>query len=505
MLKNGKKTQKIHALVKRCEFFIKFAKKFTNLYQNFANFLYITQNDKKGQKLTFNANDTKARANFKNILNFFTPKFTQKNANSKPNTSTFTPKIAQKFTQKLIFIKAILNANKLHIALFAVLCVDFLALSYGISTLSISFYEASVYFGDFSPLKALAHAFTAVFGENEFALRTPFLLLHFLSAYLLYFYALKVTRTPTDAFLALLLFLLLPGTVASALIVNEASFVIAITLLILCTHAYGHKKCFYALLVLTLALDDSFKILYLSLFFYALYKKDTALTAFALAIFAAGVAIYGFDYHGKPRGYFLDTLGVFAACFSPFVFVYYFYVIYRLAFRPQKPLLWFLMSTTLIFCLIFSLRQRLYLEQFLPFCVIATPLLISTLMASYRVRMPKNRLKYKFCICVTAAFLGIFYIAIIFNTLIYHIISEPHKHFAYNYHFAKELALKLKEKGANAVLTDDEMQLRLRFYGIKRGEIFLLKEAKKGDENAFGVGFSGYKEFFVLEKNQGEL
>ena len=385
-------------------------------------------------------------------------------------------------------------------ALFAVITLDLLALIYGISTLSISTYEAKIYFDDDTLTAFLAHAGTKILGENDFGLRMPFVLLHCISAFLLYLFALKITKIPKDAFFSLVLFLLLPGTVASALCVNEASIVICLSLLILCAYEYGFKKGFYVLLMLVLFVDNSFSILFLSLFFYALYKKDMPLIFTTLVLFGASMGLYEFDLGGKPKGYFLDTLGIFAACFSPFVFVYYLYIIYRLAFKPQKSMLWFIMTTSFLFCLIFSMRQKLYLEEFLPFGVICTPLLISSLMSSYRIRLPHLRLKYTIFIECAAIFLIICYVAIIFNTLLYTFMKNPTKHFAYNYHIAKELAYNLKERGINKVKTDKDMQLRLKFYGINESKNLALERVKKRRQADFTLTLGKHDEFYALRK-----
>lgn len=398
-----------------------------------------------------------------------------------------------------------MKLENLHLkALFLVLFIDLLALIYGASTLSISYDEAVLYFdaqneGSLLNLAHfLAHFGTMLFGQNDFALRMPFVLVHLMSALLLYLFALKFTKTPKDALFSLILFLLLPGTVASALIANEAAIVICLSLLILNAQIYGFKKAFYALLILALFVDGSFAILFLSLFFYALYKKEIPLVVLNLGLFAASVGLYGFDLSGRPRGYFLDTLGVFAACFSPIVFLYYFYIIYRLAFRPNKPLLWFIASTSFLFCLIFSMRQRLYLEDFLPFCVIATPLIIATLMNSYRIRLPNLRLKYTILIQSALIFLVLFYLAIIFNTLLYGLLSDHKKHFVYNYHFAKELAISLKNRGLNEIKTDPQMQLRLKFYGINESKNFKLIRVNHPSSLKARVGV--VSEYFIIKR-----
>ncbi len=370
------------------------------------------------------------------------------------------------------------------------LAFDLLALLYGISTLSISTDEAKIYFADEKKflfldhglLYYLTHFGTFIFGQNDFGLRIPILFFHFLSCILLYILALKYTKTHFDSFLSLLLFVLLPGTVASALLVNEASIVIFLTLAILCAYEYEKKWIFYPLLILTLFVDKSFNILFLTFFFFGIYKRNSFLLTLALVLFGLSISFYGFDTGGRPRGYFLDTLGIFAACFSPLVFIYFFYVVYRLTFKEQKSLLWFLMSVTFIFCSLLSLRQKLYLEDFLPFCVICTPLLIKTLMASYRVRLPQFRLRYKIFIECSIIFLLFCYFIIIGNQILYYFVSDPKYNFANNYHLAKELSKELKKQEIFELRVGTSLQPRLKFYGIEDSNIFYLKSIKNKEQ-----------------------
>ncbi|HBD8784176.1 TPA: hypothetical protein KLA21_001813, partial [Campylobacter jejuni] len=224
-------------------------------------------------------------------------------------------------------------------------------------------------------------------------------------------------------------------------------------------------------------------ILFLTFFFFGIYKRNAILFTLSLVLFGASISFYGFDTGGRPRGYFLDTLGIFAACFSPLVFVYFFYTIYRLTFQKYKNLLWFLMSVTFVFCLLLSLRQKLFLDDFLPFCVICTPLLIKTLMQSYRVRLPVFRLRYKIFIECSIIFLIFCYFLIVANQLLYYFINNPNRHFANNYHFAKELALELKKQDVLELATAPSLQKRLRFYGIKNSNKFYLKALKQGDKH----------------------
>ncbi|AJC87410.1 membrane protein [Campylobacter insulaenigrae] len=362
--------------------------------------------------------------------------------------------------------------------LLAFLLLDFCALLYGISTLSISYNEAKIFFYDHSLIAMISRLGTTIFGQNDYGLRIPFVLLHSFSCILLYLLALKCTKTSFDALMSVVLFILLPGSVASALLINESSIVIFLTLLILVLFEYKKNILFYVFLVFSLVIDGKFAILYLAFFFYGIHKRDKILIFSALVLFAIAMSIYGFDASGKPQGYFLDTIGIFAACFSPLIFLYFFYVIYKILLQKEKPLLWFVIATTFIFCLLFSLRQRLFLEDFLPFCVVCTPLLLRYLMSSYRSRLPQLRIKHNIFIECSLIFLVLFYLGLIFNHSFYYILKSPQKHFAYNYHIAKELAKVLKENNILEVQAKKDLALRLKFYGIQEGEKHLLYSDK---------------------------
>jgi hypothetical protein len=45
--------------------------------------------------------------------------------------------------------------------------------------------------------------------------------------------------------------------------------------------------------------------------------------------------MYSFDTGGKPKGYFLDALGVYAAIFSPLLFLYFIYSMYRILIKEE--------------------------------------------------------------------------------------------------------------------------------------------------------------------------
>lgn len=100
-------------------------------------------------------------------------------------------------------------------------------------------------------------------------------------------------------------------------------------------------------------------------------------------------------------------------------------------------------------------------------------------MHSLRIRLKEFR-KIHYTIATTTLVLLVLNFALFsINKYIYLFLENPKKHFAYDFHIAKELALKLSELGINKVSTDDKkMGLRLKFYGIEYGKDFYITSGK---------------------------
>lgn len=378
--------------------------------------------------------------------------------------------------------------------LLAIIAIDICFLLYGLSGLSISYYEADILINQKTPLHYLVKFSCDIFGYNDFGLRVPFLVMHVMNILLIYFISKSILKKPHDSLLVVVVFILLPGINASALVVNEASTAILFTLLFVWCWQKEFFLHAYLLLVVALGIDNSFVILYLSLFFYAIMKKENLLLILSLLLFSLGMYLYGFDSGGKPKGYFLDTMGVYSAVLSPFLFLYYIYTLYRIAIKEDKHILWYISFGSFVFTLIFSLRQRLMLEDFLPFAIIAIPLMVKVFLNSYRVRLPKFRKLHKIISVFVLSTLFISFLLIVTNKVLYLVGDNPQKHFAYKHNVAKELSSWLLDKNVSKVHVDNErLALRLRFYGIENGmdykliEIFSDKSAKDIFTLKFGL------------------
>ncbi|WP_024954425.1 glycosyltransferase family 39 protein [Sulfurospirillum arcachonense] len=358
---------------------------------------------------------------------------------------------------------------------FVVVLISVLFLLYGVSSLSIRYEEAVIFFQSNSLVHYLVYFSTKIFGQTDLALRLPFILLHIASLILLYKIGKLFLKRKLDRVISIALYGMLPGVNSAAILVNGAYIAIFLTLLFVYLYMYGYRKASFVVLVISLFADNSFSILYLSLFFYSVFNKEKHLLWFSLILFGLSMYMFGFDTGGKPKGYFLDTLGVYAAIFSLFLFLYLIYALYRILIKEEKNLLWYISFSSLVLSLILSLRQRLLLEDFAPFVVIAIPLVVKVFFNSYRVRLPIHRKYHNIAFGVVFVFLILNLSVSYFNKPLYYLYKDTSKHLAYKYHVAKDLALILKEKNIrNIYINDKKLALRLKFYGIEDGGKYTL-------------------------------
>ena len=363
-------------------------------------------------------------------------------------------------------------------ALGGILLVDFLFLLFGVHTLSISYKEAVIFFDAHNFLHYLVQLSTQIFGQNDYALRAPFIVLHLLSILLMYQISKFYLKREEDRLLSVVVFVLLPGIVSSALLVNAASVVIFFTLLFIYLFLRRQFYAYMLLLPLLLLVDNSFIILYLGLVAYGIYAKNRPIMIVASLLFLLGLYLYGFAVGGKPRGYFLDTFAAYSLIFSPLLFLYFFYTMYRILVREKKSIVWAISFTALMVSILLSFRQRIMIEDFAPFVVISVPLMVQVFVQSYRTRLPELRRTHNITFVIVFSFLLLNFYATYFNQYFYRFLENPTKHFAYKYHVAYELAAKLHALGIERInCQDKQMQERLRFYKIQSGGAYILKES----------------------------
>ncbi|MDD2292575.1 MAG: hypothetical protein PHV52_09920 [Aliarcobacter sp.] len=364
-------------------------------------------------------------------------------------------------------------------------------------SLSISYKEALNVFVNNSVLSLITNTSIYILGQNDIALRLPFILFYIFSVILMYKITENYFRYEKDRYISIVIFMILPGVLSASLLVNSAIVVIFFTLL----YIYYYKKYnehSYFLLLLFLFIDNSFAILYLALFFYSLKDKNNKLLYFSLVLFFVSMYIYGFSTSGKPRGFLVDTFAIYATVFSPFLFLYFLYTIYRVGIKEDRTLIWYISTTALISSLIFSFRQRIYIEDFAPYVVIFLPFMLKTFFHAYRVRLKEFRTNYNILAGLVVLMLSINVILTFINKPLYLILPNSTKHFVYQYHFIKELAEELSKRDIKSITTDnEELALRLKFYNIDKGDDYFLT-LKNYDYPSERISIKYYgKELFV--------
>ncbi len=360
------------------------------------------------------------------------------------------------------------------ILLFIVLSI----LVYTANDLSISYKEALNVFVNNSLLSLLTNSSIYLFGQNDIALRLPFLIFYLLSIILMYKITDKFFTKQSDRFISIVLFMLLPGLLSASVLVNSAIVVTFLTLLYIFYYQSVGKHS-YILLLLFLFVDNSFAIFFLALFFYSLRKKDKYLLCTSLILFALSMGIYGFDTGGKPRGFLVDTFAIYASIFSPLLFIYFFYSLYRNGIKKDRTLSWYIAITSLVFSLLLSFRQRIYIEDYAPFVVIYLPYMVKSFFHAIRIRLPQFRYRHFYAVSLVLFILFINISLTILNKPLYAFLENPQKHFIYKYDIVKELAQELKANNINEVYSDQlDLILRLKFYEIDEGTKYFVTTKK---------------------------
>lgn len=367
-----------------------------------------------------------------------------------------------------------INENQYKYIYIGILAFLSIILIFVANSLSISYKEALNVLNNSSVLSYITKISMVFFGQNDIAIRLPFILFYILSSVLMYVLTKDYFNKEIDRLTNIVIFMFLPGMLSASLLINSAIVVTFCTLLYLYYYQKYEKHNYY-LLGIFLFVDNSFAIFFLGLFFYALSRKENRLLLVSLLLFGLSMYIYGFSSEGKPRSYFIDTFMIYATVFSPLLFIYYLYSMYRMGIKNKRTLFWYISVTALIFSFLFSFRQKIYIEDFAPYVVITLPIMLKLFFHTLRVRLPEFRKLHHALMKITIFLLVVNSLLTLYNKPLYLLLSNPEKHFVYDYHFAKDIAEILKTNNINNIkVFDKRLEKRLEFYGIKRGDKYVV-------------------------------
>ena len=374
---------------------------------------------------------------------------------------------------------------KTKFILFLILGIDAAILFYEANFLSISPSEALIVYGDSSFLQFITLIFIRIFPIADIGLRFFMIILHLMSALLLFFISKDYIKQDRNRLWLVVLFLLLPGTISSALIVSHASIIIFGLFL----YIYLQKRdelLSHFLALVYLFIEAGFSYMFLGLGLYYFYNKQWKELLFYITLYILSLYMYGFVAHGIPSGHFLDLLGVYSAIFSPILFIYLVYTLYREFLSKNLTKIWFIASTAFLISVVLSFRQRINLEYFAPYLMVLLPLAVQLFISSYRVRLKQHRKKYKLAFIFTAVFLFVNAFVVFFHKELYLFLTNPKRNFSYNVDIAKPLAIELKRRNIFCVQVkkNKDMQRQLHFYGIQKCNDNLLEETSLDSKKA---------------------
>jgi len=350
-------------------------------------------------------------------------------------------------------------------------------------TLSLAYFEVDIYYNEQnSILYYPLHLFTYLFGENDLALRAFMMFIHLMSLYLFFLISRRYLVKERDKLWNIILFVLLPAIVSSAIIIHPSGVILFLLLLFVYSYLKWQEKALI-LLPMYLFVDISFSILFLGLAFFFLLHKRWYFLGFMIVLFVSSVFLFGFIGKGSPVNHFTHTLGVASLIFSPMLFIYYLYTLIRVGFKGDKDLIWTLSFVAFVFMTLLSIRQRTQIEHFAPYLIILLPLMVKQFMHSYRIRIRSLRKNYKILFVIALTFLLINSLSVYLNKYLYYLIEYPEDHFLYKHYVAKDLAETLKAKDyENIYIKDEYLRLRLKFYGINHSNSeYILEEGSCGN------------------------
>ncbi|CUV65949.1 conserved membrane hypothetical protein [Sulfurovum sp. enrichment culture clone C5] len=305
------------------------------------------------------------------------------------------------------------------------------------------------------------------FFQNTFGIRLLFVINATVALFLFDIFSRDILKDKNDALQASAIFALLPAMIFGGAIANIALIVFNLVLIYLISY---YRKFYFgeaiALLLLFLIHDASI-FFFLSIFIYGVFKKEKRTAIFGvLALIGFWYFHRGIEISGHPWGHFVETFSIYAAVFSPFIFLYFLYVIYRIWIKEEKDIVWSISSFAFFVSILLSIRQRILVTDFTPYVLVGFVLMFRVYFQSLRVRLPKFQKIYKNGFNISMGSLVVVLIFVFSQPLIFNFngqylftkVYEPYK-----------IQKQLKEKNIHCFNSKNKKaELQLKFYGISR-------------------------------------
>ena len=342
------------------------------------------------------------------------------------------------------------------------------AVFYLASTTPISPHEAKIFYNASNIVSYLMHQ-GQILVDGFLGLRIFFIGFGFVSIILFYQVSKRHFTADSDRYIATSIFMLLPGMLTGIVLANISIVVLSIVLLFIHLYEKGDKIIWPFLLLILFFIHEASMIFFFALLLYAFRHKDRYLGILSLTFLITFIVLSkGIDISGRPIGHFVEIFGLYVTLFSPFLFLYFFYATYRILLREKKSLVWYISYTALLFSLLLSLRQRIYITDFAPYMLFSVILMLETYHNSIRVRLPQFQTYYKKGFTFVIGFLLVTASLVVFHKPIYDFMGHSSKHFAQRIYYPYTLALALKAKNIHCF--DDAKgreAYQLKYYQIE--------------------------------------
>lgn len=264
------------------------------------------------------------------------------------------------------------------------------------------------------------------------------------------------------------IFMLLPGLLTAMVLSNIAIIVLSFVLLFLWLYHHQKRLFFPFVFLIIFFLHNASIIFFSAIFLYAIDAKEKdLLLESTLLIVASWFFHQGIPIGGVPSGHFLEVFGLYMSLFSPFLFLYFFYFLYRRLLYKKKSLIWYISFTALLFSLLLSIRQRIHIADFAPYMLIALLPMFEFFYQQRSLRLPQFQKSYKRGFYIVL--IGLFFSTsmIMSHQIIFSYIPSFRRYFAKKIYFPFELAQQLKEKRVTCVDESfSKIDLQLEYYGI---------------------------------------
>ncbi len=299
-------------------------------------------------------------------------------------------------------------------------------------------------------------------------LRIFYLFFGFLTVGLFYELSRRYFPKCEDAYLSTFIFMFLPGILTATTLVNIAIIVLPLVLLFVLLYEKGYFVVLPFIMLVLFFIHEASIIFFVALLAYSVIHKDKKLIIISSAFLLAFIYLAkGIEIGGRPSGHFAEIFGLYATVFSPLLFLYFFYAMYRILLREKKTLLWYISFTAFAFSLLLSIRQRVSITDFAPYVMIAIILMLDVFNHSIRVRLPEFQKRYKRGFYTVMVFLALSAFVIIFHKMLFYVTSDPSRHFAKRIYQPYLLSQQLKAEGVtcnNCIKGRESYQLE--YYGI---------------------------------------